>query len=266
MRRHIARSRSYRLPSAPFEVTTEDGLRLRGHTLGEGPVALVFCHGFLGWHRKPALVRLQESLAGTFTVFAFDFRGHGRSEGTSTMGSLEHLDVDAVVGRARAQGFERVVTLGGSMGGIAVVRQAGLLGGVDCAVAISTPATWQGHDNPAVRRLTWLTSTPAGRRALRLMGARPGSGWVPADDPLAVVDRIAPAGLLIVHGRDDRYFDESQARALYERAGEPKRLLISGHFGHAEDGYRDGFAELLTDRLTEMLPRCRARLRVGAAG
>ena len=57
--------------------------------------------------------------------------------------------------------------------------------------------------------------------------------WVEA--PAEVIDRIAPIPVVIVHGRDDHFFDEDQAWLLYRRAREPKRLLLASRFGHAED-------------------------------
>jgi pimeloyl-ACP methyl ester carboxylesterase len=235
-------SRSYRLPARPFEVETEDGVLIRGHRVGAGSAALVLCHGFLGWHRKPRLVAFQEALAERFTVYAFDFRGHGASGGRSAFGAREHLDVEAVVRRARDEGFERVVTVGGSMGGIAVVRHAGLLGGVDAVVCVSTPALWDGHDSQAVRALTWLTATPLGRLLLRATGVRVVPAWRRVEAPVEVVGRIAPTPVVIVHGRDDRFFDEEQAWMLYRAARPPKRLLLASRFGHAEDGYSRAFA------------------------
>src|SRR5437588_5906701 len=110
----------------PFRVRTDDGVGLAGTRLGalgaEPSTALVFCHGFLGWHRKPSLLGFQQELTRSFAVYAFDFRGHGASGGVSTFGSLEFLDVEAVVRLAREQGAAAVCTLGGSMGGIAVLR------------------------------------------------------------------------------------------------------------------------------------------------
>src|SRR6266542_5888562 len=96
-------SRPYSLPARSFEVRTEDGVVLRGHRLGDRPTALVFCHGFTGWHRKARLVLFQEELARWFTVYAFDFRGHGQSGGRSGLGATEHLDVDAVARLARRE-------------------------------------------------------------------------------------------------------------------------------------------------------------------
>lgn len=246
-------ARPYALPAKDFSVATEDGVPLVGHRLGGGDVALVFCHGFLGWHRKPRLVRFQEALAADFTVYAFDLRGHGASGGRSSFGADEHHDVDAVVRRARGDGFDRVVTFGGSMGGIAVLRHAALLGGVEGVVTVSTPARWNGHASAAVRRLTWLTATQAGRWVLGGAGVRATPSWTWAEAPADLVARIAPIPLAIVHGRDDHFFDEEEAWVLYRRAGEPKRLLLADRFGHAEDGYTPAFARQVGDLVRRML-------------
>ena len=248
------RSAAYRSAARPFEVLTDDGVRLCGERLGIGPLAVVFCHGFLGWHRKPRLVRFQDVLAKRFTVYGFDFRGHGASEGFSAFGALEHLDVDAVVQRARGDGFERVVTFGGSMGGIAVIRHAALVGRVDAVVTVSTPARWDGHDSEAVRRLAWLTATQLGRRLLRGSRVRVSGEFDRVEEPADLVGRIAPTPLVLVHGRDDHFFDEEQAWLLYRRANPPKRLLLASRFGHAEDGYTPAFAERISDTIDKALP------------
>jgi pimeloyl-ACP methyl ester carboxylesterase len=235
-------SRPYSMPARGFEVRSSDGVTLRGHRLGRGPDALVFCHGFTGWHLKARLVGFQEAMAHAFTVYAFDFRGHGESAGLSSFGAREHLDVEAVVDLARADGFRTVATFGGSMGGIAVLRHAALVGGVDAVVAVSTPARWNGNTSEAVRRMTWLTASGMGRRLLRAWGTRVSRQWMGAEDPADVIERIAPTPVVIVHGRDDHFFDEENAWLLYRRARQPKRLLLAGRFGHAEDGYSPRFA------------------------
>jgi hypothetical protein len=128
------------------------------------------------------------------------------------------------------------------MGGIAVIRHAALLDGVDAVVAVSTPARWDGHDTEAVRKMVWLTASRSGRRLLQAWGTRVIHEWAGAEDPASVVERIAPTPIVIVHGRDDHYFDEEEAWLLYRRAEQPKRLLLASRFGHAEDGYGRAFA------------------------
>ena len=250
----MLRSRPYRAAS-PFRVTTEDGVRLRGSRVGTAGPSLVFCHGFLGWHRKVTIVRFVEALASRFVVFAVDLRGHGASGGLCTYGDLEMLDVEATVRHAASEREgEPVVTLGVSMGGVAVLRHAAIRRGVDAVVAVSAPARWDGHGSRAVRQIHWLASTPRGRRLAPTLGVRLAEHAAWTDSPEDLVGRIAPIPLIIVHGRDDHFFDEEEAWRLYRRAGEPKRLMLASRFGHAEDGLTPRFAERLARRTLETLP------------
>ena len=250
----MLRSRPYRA-ATPFTVTTEDGIRLSGSRVGVDGPSLVFCHGFLGWHRKVTIVRFVEALAARFVVFAVDLRGHGASDGLCTYGDLEMLDVQAVTRLAREQRpGEPLATLGLSMGGVAVLRHAALHRGVDAVVAVSAPARWDGHGSRAVRQIRWLASTRRGRRLAPGLGVRLGEHSAWTGSPEDLVERIAPTPVIIVHGRDDHFFDEEEAWRLYRRAGEPKRLMLASRFGHAEDGLTPAFAERLASRILETLP------------
>lgn len=246
-------SKRYRLPAVSFRASTEDGVALVGSRVGLDGPSLVFCHGFLGWHRKPRMVSFVEQLAHEFVVYALDFRGHGASHGSSTYGDLEYLDVDAVVRLAREQRGRPVVTMGVSMGGIAVLRHAAYRGDIEAVVAISTPARWDGHPSRSMKRIQKITSTRRGRGIARLAGYRLANSWSGPEHPEDVVGRIAPIPLLLVHGVDDHFFDVQEAHRLYGRAGEPKRLMLSSRFGHAEDGLNQAFAERVTRRIHEAL-------------
>jgi pimeloyl-ACP methyl ester carboxylesterase len=199
------------------------------------------------------MVAFVEMLAHQFVVYAFDFRGHGASDGSSTYGDLEYMDVDAVVRLARQERFGPVVTMGISMGGIAVLRHAAYRGRVDAVVAVSTPARWDGHPSRSMRRIRRLTSTRSGRGMARLAGYRLANTWSEPEHPEDVVGRIAPIPLLLVHGVDDHFFAVEDAHRLYRQAGEPKRLMLSSRFGHAEDGLNQAFAERVTRRIHEAL-------------
>jgi uncharacterized protein len=252
----LLRSRSYRTAET-FAVTTEDGERLVGARIGRHGPALVFCHGFLGWHRKLTIVRFVERLGERFRVYAVDLRGHGASTGVCTFGDRELLDVDAVVTLARGETGGPVVTVGLSMGGVAVLRQAAFRGGVDAVVAVSSPARWDGHTSRAVAQMRWLSSSDRGRFLARALGARISTEWGQPhrpDEPEDVIGRIAPTPVILVHGRDDHIFDEEEAWRLYRRAGDPKRLILSTRFGHAEDGLSEAFADLVADRVLALLP------------
>ena len=100
-------------------------------------------------------------------VVAFDFRGHGRSTGQSTVGDQEVRDLDAAVIAARRLGYSDVVTCGWSMGGSVVLRHAALHGGVDAVISVSAPSRWYYKDTPPMRRLHWAVETRVGRFVLR---------------------------------------------------------------------------------------------------
>jgi pimeloyl-ACP methyl ester carboxylesterase len=52
--------------------------------------------------------------------------------------------------------------------------------------------------------------------------------------PEAVVDRIAPRPLLLVHGEHNELYSPDEVHELYRRAGEPKRLELLEDAGHTE--------------------------------
>ncbi|WP_413800635.1 alpha/beta hydrolase [Streptomyces iranensis] len=89
-------------------------------------LALVVGHGFSGALERPALRRVASAFHQRTAVITFSFRGHGRSGGRSTVGDREVLDLAAAVRWARRLGHRRVATVGFSMGGSVVIRQAAL--------------------------------------------------------------------------------------------------------------------------------------------
>ncbi|MER6991914.1 alpha/beta fold hydrolase [Saccharopolyspora hirsuta] len=218
------------------ELSAADGTALRGQLLtGPGlPADLGFVvgHGFTNHTRKPTLQRILHRLARRAPVLAVDFRGHGRSGGRTTVGPAEALDIDAAVARLRELGCRRVVTIGFSLGGSVVLRQAALGSAPDAVVAVSSPARWWVRDTPAMRRVHWLLEQPHGRLSARLLGVRLAPPWdeVPVS-PIELVPRI-PVPQLIVHGAQDHYFPAADAVALSEAGG--GELWLEAGMRHAE--------------------------------
>lgn len=215
--------------------------------MGDRWLAVVVAHGFSGSTTRPLVRAVLDWFAHDVGVVAFDFRGHGRSTGVTTVGDREVHDVDAAVRWARALGYSRVATVGFSMGGAVAVRHAGVLGGVDAVVSVSAPASWYYRDTVPMRRLHWLIETPSGRLVSRVWrNTRVDSaGW--GSTPLAPYEaaaRISPTPLLVVHGDDDPFFPVSHGEQLFAAAAEPKELWVRPGFGHAE-GAAD--AQLVAD-------------------
>src|SRR3954447_62879 len=105
-------------PAFGAMLRTADGIRIdASHTPnGSLDLGIVVAHGFTGSWRERTTRRIVHVLSPSGGGGAFDFRGHGRSSGRSTVGDLEVLDVDAAVKHARSIGYRRVVTVGFSMG------------------------------------------------------------------------------------------------------------------------------------------------------
>jgi pimeloyl-ACP methyl ester carboxylesterase len=209
----------------PADVATDDGL------------AVVLAHGFTCSSYRPATRRTVAALTPFAGVVSFDFRGHGRSGGASTVGDREILDVAAAVQWARSLGYTRVATLGFSMGAAVVVRHAALHGEVAAVAAVSGPSRWYYRGTTPMRRAHWVIERRLGRLvgrvALRTRVA-PG-GWDPVPEaPHEVIGRIAPTPLLIVHGDADGYFPLEHAEKLFAAATEPKKLWVEPGYGHAE--------------------------------
>ena len=204
------------------------------HVPGEaGDLCFVVVHGFTGNWREDRVRKVIDRLAMTGGVVAIDMRGHGRSGGRTTVGQEEILDVAAAVRWARELGYRMVVTVGFSLGGAVVLREAGLAqaGGpegdrlagaeVDAVVAVSAPAFWYYRGTRVMRVAHVLVETRAGRLAMRMSGTRISpAGWTEPWplSPREAAALLGPVPLLVVHGDVDRYFPLEHPRAIDEAA------------------------------------------------
>jgi alpha-beta hydrolase superfamily lysophospholipase len=149
-----------------------DGVTINGLALGEGKVGVVLGHqmysSYCEWYE------FAQELAGKgYAVLAIDFRGYGTSRAPAR-GSTTALDADVrgAAAELRRRGSTRVVAIGASMGGTAVVVAASRpRSGVDGVVSLSGPARFVGlNAQAAVKRLV----VPARFVAAKLDGRFPG--------------------------------------------------------------------------------------------
>ncbi len=220
-------------------LVTEDGVPIDAvHLAADSDLAIIVAHGFTQSWQRPWVWGIATRMNQVAGVITFDFRGHGRSGGASTLGDLEIKDVAVAVAWARELGYRRIATVGFSMGASVVLRHAGLVGGVDAVVSISGPGWWYYRGTKAMRRVHWTIGHRVGRLFSRhVLNTRISSGgrWevvpVPPDEAAA---RVSPIPLLIVHGDKDMFFPVEHARKIYAAAQEPKELWVEQGFGHAE--------------------------------
>jgi pimeloyl-ACP methyl ester carboxylesterase len=219
-------------------LVTEDGVPIDAvHLPGPKDLAIIVAHGFtLSWQR-PHVWRVASRFNQKAGVITFDFRGHGRSGGLSTLGDREIKDLDVAVAWARGLGYQRIAAVGFSMGASVVLRHAGLIGGLDAVVSVSGPGRWYYRGTKRMRWVHRAVEHRPGRyvtKRWRKTRISP-EGWklIPVP-PAEAAAKIAPVPLLIVHGDQDHYFPPEHARQLYMAACEPKELWLLPGMGHAE--------------------------------
>jgi len=232
---------------------TADGIDISAvHRPGErSDLCFVVVHGFTGNWREDRVEKVIVRLLAFGSVVALDMRGHGRSGGVTTLGDTEVLDVAAAVRWVRDLGYPCVVTVGFSLGGAVVLREAGLAataalpfgdegGRVDGVVAVSAPAFWYYKGTRVTRFVHRLVETRWGRAIMRAGGTRiTDREWV---EPLPAAPFEAAAlidvPLLVVHGDVDRYFPIEHPQAIHRSAvgaGVRTDLWLEKGFGHAEN-------------------------------
>ncbi len=249
---------------------TEDGLELVGTYFptrrNRRTGVIVFCHEFLGdrWSALPYADCLRDL---GFDLFSFDFRNHGESDREvghdplQWVSDREAKDLNAALQylRSRPDHDEAGFGLFGISRG----------GGTAMAVAADTTDVWGVVTDGAFPTdgtmlayiLRWAEIFVTRVRLWKLLptilyaglgrAARIRAEWGLDRQFLSIeraVTRLAPRPLLMIHGERDSYISPQIARALFDRASEPKELWVvprAKHNGGREmdpDAYRERVA------------------------
>lgn len=207
--------KAFGLPAEDTWFSTDDGMRLHGwwvpHPQARGTV--LYCHGSTGSiaHRIGVLSRLWSL---EVNLFAFDYRGYGRSTGQPTEEGL-YLDVRAAhdhLIRDLGSRADEILLFGHSLGG-AVAIDCSLDRKVAGLIAQSTFT----HIRDAARAVfPTLPIHLAARRQFRS------------------VDKVAELGIpkLFIHGDSDETVPLELGKRLYESATEPKAFYLVRRGGH----------------------------------
>lgn len=223
----------------PVRLRTADDIVLSAHYYAgvSGAPSYLLGHGFTGSSRSPQVMQIAGQLNDLgASVLALDFRGHGASQGRSTIGVDEIIDVEAGVSWLRAKCPNvPLITLGFSMGAAVVIRYAGLGGQADAVVAVSGPGRWYERGTDSMRRVHFGAETRLGRLVLRrAFRTRVGGGWESLPTSPVEVAASVTAPLLVVHGDADSYFGVEHGRML-AAAAPNSELWIEAGMGHAEN-------------------------------
>lgn len=225
------------------ELRTADGVNLHGwfvpHPRPRG--VLLFCHGNAGniSHRLES-IRTFHDLG--LSVFIFDYRGYGQSEGSP---GEQGTYLDAAAARDHLVGErsippESVVVFGRSLGAAVAAR----LAAEQPVAGLIIESAFTSAPDLAAELYPWLPAR-----------------WLTRFD-YATADHLArlDVPVLIIHSRDDEIVPFDHARRLHALAGEPKRLLElrGGHndgFLVSDAEYRAGLREFLDRALSSGFSR-----------
>ena len=218
-----------RITTVPAEVPrlvsfpTEDGGPIRGHLYGNGNRAVLLAHG--GRFNKESWAEQARIIATAgFRVLAIDFRGYGNSTGpgeADPMGAPLHLDVLAAANYLRQLGSETVSVVGGSMGGTAAANASIAAGpGVFDAVVMLAGTTYDDATRLTSRKLFIMAAgDTTGSGALRLPGFRQQYDRAPEPKRLMVLEGAAHAQYLFQTDQGTRLLQEIIRFLSTERGG-----------------------------------------------
>jgi uncharacterized protein len=202
---------------------------------GESRATVVVVHGYGGNQDEMLPVASTLHDAG-FSVFSFDLRGCGRSTGEVTFGAKEQDDLASVVDYLTTRDdvdAERIGAVAFSMGAATTLMTAA----DDTRIkAVVDDSGWSDVRHWLRPRLLDVFLHPRHRftpLALKLVELRSGVDFDRLV-PRAVVGRIAPRPLLIVHGTDDDVVPPSDSDELLAAAGAPKELWKVERAAHTD--------------------------------
>ena len=193
------------------------------HLPGRVPAPVVVCcHGLLSHKNSAKFAAIGECLPDEgFAVVRFDFSGCGESghrPGPLLDARLTDLRgvLDFVLEQPWADGT--IGLIGSSMGGYLALICAGLQ-----AYPIKAAVCWATPFALYEVQASLQSSEPARQK----LGGFEGFG-----SPMSLSDLRPITGLMVVHGQQDETVPWEDAIRIYEKLGEPKRLLLLEHGDH----------------------------------
>lgn len=229
----VVNSNIYR--SMPLQLETTDKKRIVAtHYSADRSKVIILAHGFFNNKDAYLFKKIAKDLFESYDVIAFDFRGHGKSSGLFSWTTHETKDLEAVIQYAKTKKYERIGVLGFSLGAAVGLIAASEHGGIDAVIAVSAPFDFAAIDyhfwEPEMLEDLKLNIGYKGKGK----GVRPGNPFLSKVKPLDIIEKVSPTPVFFIHGSKDWLIKPVHSEKLFDKAGEPKRILIVPNAGHAE--------------------------------
>jgi alpha-beta hydrolase superfamily lysophospholipase len=210
---------------------SEDGVPLHGWLLSPrdrvSRGTILFLHGNaenISTHVQSVLWLVREG----YTVFAFDYRGYGRSGGEAPDIPGVHRDARAALSHILSfpdVSPDRLVVFGQSLGAAVAVHTVATASSVRRPRALILDSPFAGYRRIVRDRLSSLIVTwPFAWLASRFF-----------DDeysPERWIGKVSPVPVIVIHGTADRVVPYAHGKMLYDLASDPKGIWTVEGGGH----------------------------------
>jgi fermentation-respiration switch protein FrsA (DUF1100 family) len=154
--------------------------------------------------------------AGGWAALTFDLPGHGDSQREMSGSAVEDvLSMADLLAAADGVDPDRIAVRGSSLGGFLAISAGSVGDGIAGVIAIC-PAS-ADHLARGVR---------SGRLEMRAGDRLDLEAWLLAQDLGEAVERLASRPLILMHAEGDTQVPSEHSEELYERASEPRKLVI----------------------------------------
>jgi dienelactone hydrolase len=224
---------------------------------------LIYCSGFAGYKKSRKKI-IQGLCRSGYAVFTFDFRGIRKSEGMLDFAAqVDDLKAAITYLQSRKEVNDRIIVVGMCLGGAVAICTAAQDQRIKTVAIWDTPVLSQ----PDLERMLKLPGSISTRihgfyHSWHVRGTRGyiKKAWAWAKiNPLECISNISPRPLLIIHRKRDVVVPSESAHKLYNKAKEPKKLIMTEGKNHSElasfftsTEKKDGAINLTLDWLTRI--------------
>lgn len=223
-------------------VTTGDGINLKGwyipHKNSKGTV--IICHG-VGANKSNILPVAEIFHSGGYELYLYDFRNHGDSDNAKvTYGFNETKDIKAIVEHIKSTGVEKIGIYGLSMGGGIVMLS---LEDNPEIVAVIIDSSYASVEKVMKYRIKKVFPEPIATIIAEMTKIYAKVFFQVSFDkliPLNIISKINRP-IMFIAGDKDTNITPDNSKMLYDKAINPKELLIIKNAGHIDTIYNPEF-------------------------